>query len=138
MTARRLPSARRASTATIPRPFCADGPGDWLLATATVDFALTTQVTGSLHYRSQASYRGELMIQAMDLSSGEPVPVGEPFPARVSGLQHGNLSAFGSRILATDRRFTREDGGPQVLVERLVVPEHGLKTYYQQTRCIDD
>jgi hypothetical protein len=122
----------------IPRPYCADGPGDWLLATGPVHFTLTTAVTGALRFRSQSSYAGDLMIQAMDLSSGEPVPVGEPFPARVSGLQHGNMSAFGSRILSIDRRFTREEAGPQVLVERLVVPEHGLKTYHRQTRCIDD
>lgn len=122
----------------VPRPFCAEGPGDWLYVTGPVDFAITVEVDADLHYTVQAQYAGEIMAQPFDLSSGAPVPVGDPFPARVSGLQQGHLGPHTSRILAVDNRLTHELGGPQRLVERLVVPERGRKTYRSQTRCIDE
>jgi len=122
----------------VPRPFCSVGPGDYLMVTGPVDLWITTEIHDDLQFTSQAEYTGQITAQPFDLSGGDPVPVGDPFPARVSGLQHGSMSASRSRILAIDRRMTRDDGGPQILVEQLEVPHQGLKTYQSQTQCIDD
>jgi len=122
----------------VPRPFCSQGPGDWLMITGPVDFTLNAAVTDDLRYRARADYLGQLMVQPFDLSGGDPVPVGEPFPARVTGSQQVQLADGNSRVLMLDHRMTREADGPQVLTTRLEVPQHGLKTYYSQVRCLDD
>ena len=122
----------------VPRPYCSEGPGDFLMITGPVDFSLTTEVTEDVQFISRSRYSGDIMAQPFDFSSGTPVPVGDPFPARVSGSQNGNMSSMTSRIISIDSRLTHEADGPQILKERLVVPQHGLKTYRSQTRCIDD
>ncbi len=122
----------------VPRPFCSEGPGDYLYVTGPVDFTLNVRVNGNQHFSSRADYSGQIMAQPFDLSSGEPVPVGEPFLAKVSGRQQGSMSPHNSNILAIDSRLTREADGPQRFVEQLHVPQFGLKTYRSQTRCIDE
>lgn len=122
----------------VPRPFCSDGPGDFLLITGPVTFSLTTEVDAALDFRSRSDYIGELMAQPFDLSDGTPVPVGDPFPARVMGTQQVSLGAGNCRVLTLDRRFTREIDGPQILAVQLEVPQRGLKSYISQLRCIDD
>jgi hypothetical protein len=122
----------------VPRPFCAEGPGDWLDVTGPVNFEIAVQVNANGHFSSRASYAGEIMAQPYDLSGGTPVPVGEPFIASVSGQQLGHLFPHRSRVTSIDTRLTHEADGPQRLVEHLVVPENGLKFYRAQERCIDE
>jgi hypothetical protein len=74
----------------------------------------------------------------VDISTGEPVPTGEPFQARVSGIQRGFMGEVASRIVSVDRRLTQPVGGPEILITRLVVPQQGYKVYRALIRCIDE
>jgi hypothetical protein len=122
----------------VPRPFCAEGPGDWLLVSGPVDFTVRTEVTADGTFTVAGGYDGVIMAQPIDLTSGDPVPAGDPFTASVSGMHRGHLMADKGRIMATDRRLTHEANGPQLLHEWLSVPQQGHKTYRSQLRCIDD
>jgi hypothetical protein len=121
----------------VPRPYCATGPGDWLLVSGPVEFALTAALGNDGRYSCQTSYAGVLLATPMDMSGGQPVPVGPPFKAQVFGNQDGWLDAAGGRILAIDNRITREPVGPQILRSRLDVPQLGLKSYNARIRCFD-
>lgn len=122
----------------VPRPFCAEGPGDWLYVTGPVVFTTTTRILPGGGYRVHADYSGELVAVPMDLAGGEPLPVGEPFVARVAGSQLGHLGDRTSRIRSMDRTLTREADGPQMEVVHREIPQAGAKHYHRLTRCLDD
>lgn len=122
----------------VPRPFCAEGPGDWLMVAGPVDFRLRVEVSAEGVYTVHSSYEGVIEALPVDLSGGAPVPVGDPFTARVSGRTNGMLAGSDGRIVADDRRFTHEADGNQVLDQRLNVPRSGPKTYRVALSCIDD
>jgi hypothetical protein len=122
----------------VPRPFCSEGPGDLLYITGPVDFVLDVRVNGQGHYRVDADYAGELSAQPMTMTVDGPVPVGDPFTARVSGMQQGLMHDQNSRIRSLDRKLTHEADGPQFLTEHLEAPEHGLGIFRSQTRCVDE
>jgi len=121
----------------VPRPYCSEGPGDYLLVSGPVDFRLTTVVTNSLEFHTRSKYMGSIMAQPFDLSGGTPEPIGDPFPARVSGRQIGRMNQQSSEIVSRDSRLTHESGGPQILLEQLRVPQSGRKVYRSQLHCID-
>jgi hypothetical protein len=122
----------------IPRPFCAEGPGDFLLVTGPVDFSLRTHLAGDGAFTTHSSYSGVLEALPIDMSGGSPVPVGEPFTARVSGLTDGRINSAGAAIKSYDRRFTHESDGTQLLQEWLNVPHTGVQVHRTRLLCIDD
>ncbi len=120
----------------VPRPFCAEGPGDWLYVSGPVDFTLTVAVDAAGAFTSKGSYSGVIEAQPVDITTG--TPVGDSFRARVMGNQHGQLTAWRGRIIANDQRLTIEGGGTQKLTEYLNVPQQGRKSYRSSLRCLDD
>lgn len=121
----------------VPRPYCSDGPGDYLYITGPVSFSLTTSVSDAGVYTGEVSYAGVLEAVPVDVSGGAPVPIGYPFKARVHGLQAGQLGGTGCRISALDAKVTLEEAGPQLTDQRLVVYQVGAKTFRGYERCLD-
>jgi len=121
----------------VPKPFCVTGPGDFLLVTGPVDFATEVAVEPSGRYSYRSSYDGRLQAIPVDVSSGTPVPIGEPRAVRVDGLQTGFLDDGGGRITAEDRRLVGSGEGPELWASRLVVPEHGQKMHSVREHCLD-
>jgi len=120
----------------VPRPFCSDGPYDYLYVTGPVEFTNTVQVTPAGRYSHRAHHDGELTATPIDITTGNPC--GETFSASVWGRERGRLSHWGSRVLAVDKRLTRQAAGPELQFTLLHVKSHGRKTYRSYTYCLDD
>jgi len=120
----------------VPRPFCAEGPGDWLYVSGPVDFTLMVEVDAEGAFTSRSDYSGVIYALPVDITTGQPA--GDGFTARVAGSQRGQLNAWRGRIIADDKRLTIEGGGTQMLQEFLNVPQQGRKTWRSQLRCLDD
>jgi len=120
----------------VPRPFCMDGPYDWLYVTGPVDFELEVSIGRGGRYRYRSDYRGVLEATPIDISTGEPV--GPSFTARVSGRQGGRHRDGANRVVAIDRRVTLEAGGPQIQYTRLINSTSGRKSHDALTRCLDE
>jgi hypothetical protein len=120
----------------VPRPFCMNGPYDWLYVTGPLDFDLSVTITGNGRYAYRGGYHGVLEATPIDISTGEPV--GETFLAMVNGRQGGHHGPRSSRVLALDKRLTLESGGPQLHFTRLKWSDRGRKRYDAVTRCLDN
>jgi hypothetical protein len=120
----------------VPRPFCADGPYDWLYVEGPVTFTLRTRVDRHGLYSASGGYAGTITATPVDIATGQPI--GEPFKGRVSSLQYGLLGNRTACVLQADRKLTREAAGPQITLSRLQVTTFGLKTYYELTHCLDE
>jgi hypothetical protein len=130
-------SAAVAFGQVVPKPFCVTGPGDFLMVTGPVDFVTDVTVNANGRYTYHSSYAGHLEATPVDMSSGAPVPIGDPQVVRVAGRQTGFLDESGGRIAARDRRLVRSGDGPELWNSRLVVPEHGRKTHSVHEQCLD-
>jgi hypothetical protein len=119
----------------VPRPFCMEGPFDWLYVEGPVVFEQQASVTTDGRYACRGGFRGTLAATPVDISTGEPV--GPGFTAKVAGQQSGRHDCNGNRISALDRRMTLEDVGPQVHFTRLLNATEGVKRYDALTRCFD-
>jgi len=119
----------------VPRPFCMNGPYDWLYVTGPVDFDLQVEVTANGRYAYRGEYHGVLEATPIDISTGEVV--GETFLAMVNGKQRGRHSERSGLVLAFDKRITLESGGPQLHFTRLKWSDRGRKCYNAVTRCLD-
>jgi hypothetical protein len=122
----------------VPKPFCADGPGDYMHVLGPVDFETTVEVQPDGRYSYRSSYTGRLEAQPLDLSSGVPVPVGDLLIAHVEGFQNGFLDEQHGRILARDKRLVLGGEGPERLFTRLVVSDRGRNEYREREKCIDE
>lgn len=120
----------------VPRPFCSEGPADWLYVQGEVHFTVEVDVDERGLFRLDSAYSGELWATPIDPTTGQVL--GEPFPARVRGSQQGTLSAAGGRLQATDRMMTMEADGPQITNSQLQVLNQGRAKYKEFTRCLDD
>lgn len=121
----------------VPRPFCSTGPGDFLMVTGPVEFTARSELQGDGTYSSHNAFIGVLQAVPVDLSTGVPIPMGEPFLARVSGHSSVMLGASSARVIMQDRRFTHEPDGLQVKQIWLNLPQQGHKTYRTLLSCID-
>ena len=122
----------------VPRPFCSEGPGDFLLVTGPVEFTARGELSPDGSYTSHNAFVGILRAVPVDLSTGTPVPTGPAFPARVSGHSSVTLDAWNARVTMQDRRFTREPDGVQVKQIWMNIPQQGLKTVRTRLSCIDE
>ncbi len=121
----------------VPRPFCSTGPGDFLQITGPVDFVSHVMVDADGRYTIESDFTGQLVGMPLDLSTGEPIPAGEPVVARVDGKQRGFMDAFGERITSRDKRIALGADGPEMVITQLKVPSNGKKSYQLLLRCFD-
>jgi hypothetical protein len=120
----------------VPRPFCIEGPTDWIQINGPVTFTKVVEIDDSGAYQTWDDYSGVLDVVPFDRATS--TPVGEPFVARIGGRQRGLLADHTSRILAVDRRLTLPPGGPEMSVIRLQVAEHGETVYREAARCLNE
>jgi len=119
----------------VPRPFCMQGPYDWLYVTGPVTFEMYAHTSRCGGYAYRGSYCGVLEATPVDISTGEPI--GPSFPAHVDGRQAGRHRGDASRVVSYAKRVTLEGGGPQLDYTRLIVDTNGNKHYNAMTRCLD-
>lgn len=121
----------------VPKPFCADGPFDWVLVTGTVHFSRDGGTGGDGRYDYQARYDGQLLVLPVDITQDPPRPVGEPFSARVQGEQNGFTWADQFRVQARDARLAPQTGGMEFLEVMLRVASAGGNTHRIQDKCLE-
>jgi len=117
----------------VPRPYCSEGPGDWLYITGPVAFQTTVTVDEFGVFSYEQGYDGRLSALPIDIVSG--TPVGMPFDAKVWGKQHGLMGLDHARVSAFDKKLTSEDVGPQVQFLDIKIGESGKVKYRSFERC---
>jgi len=122
----------------VPRPFCMQGPYDYLYVTGPVDFEKTAEVTTAGVYQVTATYRGTLSATPFDVTVNPPQPAGEPFVAQVSGNQNGTIDGGNFHVQANDRRLVPQPGGPDREFTRIRISSGGGNDYRQDTQCLSD
>jgi hypothetical protein len=119
----------------VPRPFCADGPSDWIFVTGPVTFDKSAAVDASGRYTFRASYTGRLTATPVDITQNPPVPVGTPFEAAVGEDQKGELDARGGSLLVHSRKLIPGHGGSEFQTLNLRVSTDGANRADLETRC---
>ncbi len=122
----------------VPKPFCSAGPEDYLLVAGPITFNLTVTLSQRGEYSYHSDYLGELTATPVDITSGQPVPAGDPYAARVTGHSAGSLRADWGQVWSVDKKLTRPGAGPELLYEWLQALDRGPKKYSALTRCVDD
>src|SRR6267142_1101979 len=121
----------------IPKPFCSDGPLDWVYVTGPIQFEKTAQVDGLGRYTYSSRVGGRITITPVDITTSPPTPIGAPFMARVSDLQEGFIGRNAEAVFAKSKRIAREPGGSEVLMTSLKVGNPGPDTYRAGTHCLE-
>jgi hypothetical protein len=97
---------------TIPKPFCAAGPADYYVVTGSVDIHKDVRIQGGrLTY--QSSLTGDLTATS--------IAGGEPFRVRVHDIQNGFTDGTHSLVNSSVKRIAPQDGGTELLLQRLLV-----------------
>src|SRR5206468_1192971 len=84
----------------IPKPFCSDGPLDYVRVQGPVSLSRTTEVLGNGHYRYRSQIVGQITVTPVDVRQNPPVPSGPSFIADVSELQHGMMGQANHWVVA--------------------------------------
>ena len=120
----------------IPRPFCIEGPLDWVLVEGPVDLQKTVSVDSDGDYNYNSRIEGHLTVTPVDITVSPPVPIGPSFMAVISDVQEGSLSENAGSVTARIKRIAPQDGGAELLITRLKVATNGLDSFTSQTRCL--
>ena len=121
----------------IPKPFCSDGPLDWVYVTGPVEFVKTAEVDRLGRYTYTSRVGGRLTVTPVDVTTSPPTPVGAPFTARVSDMQEGFIGRNAEAVLWRSKRLTQESGGSEMLLTDLKVGTPGPDAYRAITRCLE-
>jgi len=122
----------------VPRPFCMQGPYDFLYVTGPVNFEKTVEVTAEGTYRMTSVYRGTLFATPFDVTVSPPQPSGKPFEARVTGNQNGTIDGWNFHVQANDRRLVPQPGGPDREFTRFRIASGGGLDFKRDTRCLTE
>ena len=120
----------------VPRPYCSDGPYDWLWIEGPVEFYNTAAVDHFGQFSYEGGDVGTLTAVPVDISTG--LPVGPAFSADVDGHQHGYMNLDNARVRAKDKKITFEEGGPQREMIELQIGENGADRFKGLYKCLDD
>jgi len=119
----------------IPKPFCSDGPTDWLLVTGPVTLTGMHAADGVGGFTYSSSLSGQLMAQAVDLSKNPPQPVGDAFPVQIEDRQSGSLDATQATVTARVTRLASESAGSEFRRSDVRVSSRGATHYLESTHC---
>jgi hypothetical protein len=116
----------------IPRPFCAQGPTDFVLLQGPVEIAVRTQVSADGQLEVHNTLRGELDVTPMDISTG--LPSGPTFRAQISQIDNAGAGPSGTRVDAVLQRKALPPG-VGFLRDRLVTGPEGLARFTSSETC---
>jgi len=119
----------------IPKPFCSDGPLDYVLVSGPVDLSRTTTVDAEGRYSYEATIHGRLSVTPIDVTANPPAPSGETYFAEVGDVQSGEADAFGTQAMAHTRRIAPHAGGSEMLGTMLRVSSRGSDAYRAWALC---
>jgi hypothetical protein len=120
----------------IPKPFCSDGPLDWVRVSGPVTLSRTTDVDETGHYDYHSRIAGRLTVTPIDVTQNPPVPSGPSFEANVSELQECAIDPLRSAVMAESKRILPQDGGAELFMSRLRVGSEGRQSYLASSHCL--
>lgn len=138
--ATRVPETRTQNftidfTQAVPKPFCADGPYDYLYVTGPVSLTQTSILTVDGVYETHFSAEAELNAQPINPMTG--APTGEALTAAITeshdtyyGFNKFSAKSFKHQALLP----TSADGSGQFF-ERLLVRSNGANGFDAEVRC---
>jgi hypothetical protein len=86
----------------IPRPFCSQGPGDFVLIQGPVEITVSTRVNARGVLESHNTLRGDLDVTPIDIGTG--LPSGPTTRALISQIDNAGIGPEGTRVNAVQLR----------------------------------
>jgi hypothetical protein len=120
----------------VPKPFCSDGPADWVYITGPVYLTQQSEVDSEGHYQYTSNAKGHLTAVPVDITQNPPMPAGMPFKAVIGDNQNGSTGEDHSRVQFRTRRIAPQDGGAEILMTRLMVSWRGGSSYRAESKCL--
>jgi hypothetical protein len=120
----------------IPKPFCSDGPLDFVRVSGPVTLSRSTEVNEAGRYAYHSRIAGRITVTPIDVTQNPPLPSGESFEANVSELQDGAIDPLRSVVMAESRRILPQDGGAELFMSRLRVGSDGRQSYRASSQCL--
>jgi hypothetical protein len=121
----------------VPKPFCSDGPADWVYITGPVAISQTAELDGKGAYRYNSRISGRLTVTPVDITQMPPTPVGQPFEALIGNEQRGALNQTISSVNFQTRRIGPQDGGSELNMTHLRVATRGETFYSSRSKCLE-
>jgi hypothetical protein len=121
----------------IPKPFCSNGPADWVYITGPVHLQQTIEVDTDGRYRYHSRIAGQLTATPVDITQTPPAPMGEPFRAIIGDKQHGFLNGDHASVDFQTKRVAPQDGGSELHSTHLKVATRGEKIYRTASKCLE-
>jgi hypothetical protein len=118
----------------VPKPFCSDGPEDWVLVEGPVHFHQSVEVGADGSYVYHSDYAGALTATPWDIVNDEPL--GESYEAEVSSAQNGHEWDARCLVFAHDQKIGRQADGTEFLRTWLQVSTPGHKLFRIQSHCL--
>jgi hypothetical protein len=116
----------------IPRPFCSQGPADFVLLQGPVDISVSTRVNAQGQVTTHNVLRGDLSITPIDVSTG--LPSGPTFGAQISQVDNAGVSSNGTRMNAVQLRKALPPG-IGFLKTHLLTGGQGMAQFTSSEKC---
>jgi len=119
----------------IPRPFCVEGPAEFVFVAGPVSLRKTVELTAAGELRSEFLATGRLRLTPVDPSSG--LPLGPQYQAEVEDHQVTSFGNDGGAVqgLVRQMELPRNVPGRGRKVVRLKVVTGGETSFDQKIRC---
>jgi hypothetical protein len=121
----------------VPKPFCSDGPLDYVYLQGPLTMTHTVRIEASGRYQYSTDITGQLMAVYMDVTQSPPAPVGNPFSADITDRQRGFLNNRNARLVFDSSRIAPQGDGVETLTVNLTVGG-GRSLFYSRAECLDD
>jgi len=121
----------------IPKPFCIDGPTDYVWVEGPVTLSKDVSIGDSGSYEYTSRIFGRLSVTPMDVTVSPPVPAGMPYMANISDSQNGMMSADNENVRGAAKRIAPQDGGAELLMERIHITLRGAKQFSSSSKCLE-
>lgn len=116
----------------VPRPFCSQGPGDYVLLKGPVYLTTSTRVNDQGMLESHNTLRGELEVTPINVTTG--MPSGPTSRAQVSQIDNTGIGPNGTHVNAVLQRKALPPG-VGTLSTHLVTGPNGMAKYTYSEKC---
>ena len=116
----------------IPRPFCSQGPADFVLVQGSVDLGVRTSVSPNGWLETHNTLRGDLRVTPIDIATGQPS--GPSFPAQISAMDNTGVEPNGTRVDALLQRKALPPG-VGFLSTHLLTGPNGSARFSTSEKC---
>ena len=119
----------------IPRPFCVDGPAEFVLVEGPVTLRKTVELTAAGELQSEFLATGRLTLTPVDPSSG--LPLGAAYEAKVEDHQVTSYGDAGGAVegLVRQMELPQDAAGRGRKVVRLKLVTGGVTDFDQDIKC---